>query len=73
MKELDKMYRNVLGKVPIFMRPPFGSYSPDVLGTLASLGYIVALWSADSGDSTGALFATQVRGWLAIGMQRFVR
>lgn len=59
MLQLEKAYLNILGKTPTFMRPPFGSYSPAVLQTLASLGYVVAMWTTDSGDSVGATFAQE--------------
>ena len=55
--------KNVVGKAPIFMRPPFGSWNTDVQATLESLGYIIAMWTQDSGDSVGRSFAEQMRSF----------
>ena len=41
------------------MRPPFGSRNAAVESTLASLGYVITMWSLDSGDSLGQTFAQQ--------------
>ncbi|KAJ3292408.1 hypothetical protein HK104_005325, partial [Borealophlyctis nickersoniae] len=55
MTRLDDALQKIIGAKPRFMRPPYGSYNPSVLSTIVDLGYTtVALWSLDSGDSTGA-------------------
>lgn len=59
MNQNDATFLNIIGKTPTFMRPPFGSYNPTVQSVLASLGYVITMWSLDSGDSVGATIAQQ--------------
>ena len=46
-------------QVPIFMRPPYGSHTAAVDATLKSLGFVIVIWTQDSGDSVGDTFAQE--------------
>lgn len=59
MNQNDAVFSKIIGKTPTFMRPPFGSYNPTVQSTLASLGYVIVMWSIDSGDTQGISLAQQ--------------
>ncbi|KAG1607716.1 hypothetical protein G6F46_012093 [Rhizopus delemar] len=50
MTKLEKVFRSVLGKNPLYMRPPSGEYDSTTLTTLGELGYKVILWDIDSND-----------------------
>lgn len=50
MTKLDKIFKSVIGKSPLYMRPPSGSYDDNTLAALGSLGYKVILWDIDSND-----------------------
>lgn len=51
MQKLDYAYQLILGKAPLYMRPPYGNYKSSVLNTLTSLGYRVAtIWNVDTND-----------------------
>ena len=62
MNENSKAFLRILGKVPTFMRPPYGRYNTTVQATLASLGFVIVTWNADSGDTWGITLAEEV--WL---------
>ena len=50
-------YLHDLGpQVPIFMRPPYGYHNAAVDATLQSLGFVIAVWTQDSGDTAGDTF-----------------
>jgi hypothetical protein len=49
------------------MRPPFGSFTPTVINTLKSLGFIIAMWTQDSGDSLGVPLAQQKNNYNGLG------
>ncbi len=54
MSRLSAAFRKIIGADPVYMRPPYGSYSQSTVTTLQNLGYkVLAMWSIDSGDSTG--------------------
>lgn len=50
MQKLETIFRSVIGKNPLYMRPPAGSYDATTLSTLGGLGYSVILWDIDSND-----------------------
>ncbi|KAG1526208.1 hypothetical protein G6F52_002639 [Rhizopus delemar] len=50
MTKLDKIFKSVIGKSPLYMRPPSGSYDDNTLAALGNLGYKVILWDIDSND-----------------------
>lgn len=60
MDRLSAAFLKILGAVPVYMRPPYGSYNDATLSTLQSLRFkVVALWDVDPGDSLGATTAQQ--------------
>ncbi|KAI8072211.1 uncharacterized protein B0P05DRAFT_473787 [Gilbertella persicaria] len=50
MQKLEKIFRSVIGKNPLYMRPPLGAHDSNTLSTLGKLGYKVILWDIDSQD-----------------------
>ena len=48
--ESNKIFKEVLGKTPKFMRPPYGSYNDEVLATAREYGQIPIYWSIDTND-----------------------
>ncbi|CAO3700139.1 unnamed protein product [Rhizopus microsporus] len=50
MTKLEKIFKSVIGKTPVYMRPPSGAYDDNTLATLGQLGYKVILWDIDSND-----------------------
>ncbi|KAG0206931.1 chitin deacetylase [Mortierella sp. GBA30] len=50
MKMLDDALLNITGVRPVYMRPPYGDTSPDVLAYLGEKGYKVVNWGVDSND-----------------------
>ena len=60
MTKLAKVFKKILGAVPVYMRPPYGSYNDAVLSALLATGIkVVAMWDIDSRDAMGASTATQ--------------
>lgn len=45
--------KKILGVIPRYFRPPYGSYNEQNLQVLLKRGYKVINWSFDSGDSSG--------------------
>ncbi|KAH9276351.1 hypothetical protein BASA83_001041 [Batrachochytrium salamandrivorans] len=50
MKSNDDLIRGIIGKSPMYMRPPFGSINDQVLTAMGTWGYKVVTWNADSND-----------------------
>ncbi|CAG8655781.1 19995_t:CDS:2 [Gigaspora margarita] len=50
---LEKALKKIVGLVPKYFRPPFGSYNDEVLNTIESHGYTTVLWDIDTEDSAG--------------------
>ncbi|KAK5673424.1 hypothetical protein QVD99_000871 [Batrachochytrium dendrobatidis] len=50
MSQNDVLIRNIIGKSPIYMRPPFGNVNALVLSAMATWGYQVVTWNIDSAD-----------------------
>ncbi|CAG8553795.1 8693_t:CDS:2 [Cetraspora pellucida] len=50
---LEKALKKILGLVPKYLRPPYGSYNDEVINTIESLGYTIVLWNLDTIDSLG--------------------
>ena len=59
MTLLEDVLKDIIGKAPVYMRPPFGSHSGIVDSTLESLGYAIVMWTMDSGDSQGLSLSQQ--------------
>ncbi|KAF9306478.1 Carbohydrate esterase 4 protein [Mortierella antarctica] len=47
MFKMEQAFRQILGVVPRYMRPPFGEHSPRVRSVLQQLGYVLVLWDVD--------------------------
>ncbi|GJJ76722.1 peptidoglycan-N-acetylglucosamine deacetylase [Entomortierella parvispora] len=50
MKMLDDALLKIIGKRPVYMRPPYGNTSPESLEYLGSAGYKVVNWNVDTND-----------------------
>ncbi|KAG0055055.1 chitin deacetylase [Gryganskiella cystojenkinii] len=50
MKQLDDALLKIIGKRPVYMRPPYGNTSPAALEYLGSNGYKVVNWNVDTND-----------------------
>ncbi|KAI1319865.1 hypothetical protein EDD11_002859 [Mortierella claussenii] len=50
MTKLEAAFKTILGKVPTFMRPPYGSVNAQALSVLGGLGYKVITWDEDTED-----------------------
>ncbi|KAH6575299.1 hypothetical protein BASA50_003492 [Batrachochytrium salamandrivorans] len=50
MKSNDDLIRGIIGKSPMYMRPPFGSINSQVLTAMGTWGYKVVTWNVDSND-----------------------
>ncbi|KAJ3291502.1 Carbohydrate esterase 4 protein [Borealophlyctis nickersoniae] len=60
MNKLSAAFKKILGAVPVYMRPPYGSYNSLAQTTLTTLGFkTLAMWDIDSDDSAGASIAAQ--------------
>ncbi|KAJ3297818.1 Carbohydrate esterase 4 protein [Borealophlyctis nickersoniae] len=54
MNKLSDALKKIIGAVPVYMRPPFGSHNAAVDQTVQALGFrYVTLWSLDAGDADG--------------------
>ncbi|KAG0043251.1 chitin deacetylase [Gryganskiella cystojenkinii] len=50
MKKLDDAFIKILGKRPVYMRPPFGDASSHVQSIISGLGYKMIKWNIDTED-----------------------
>ncbi|KAH7048917.1 hypothetical protein BKA57DRAFT_513884 [Linnemannia elongata] len=50
MNKLDVALKALIGKRPVYMRPPYGNTSPAALDYLGSHGYKVINWNLDTND-----------------------
>ncbi len=54
MNKLSDALQKIIGAVPTYMRPPYGSYSAATQTHLQNMGFkVLAMWDIDSGDSMG--------------------
>jgi len=54
LSKVEDAFVKILGKKPLYFRPPYGNYNDLVLQVLAQRGYKkVFLWSDDTGDANG--------------------
>lgn len=42
--------RNILGKIPVYMRPPYSSCNADCVATMDALGYHITYFDVDTDD-----------------------
>ncbi|KAI8984629.1 hypothetical protein BDF20DRAFT_911706 [Mycotypha africana] len=50
MTKMETIFRSIIGKNPLYMRPPAGAYDSNTLKTLGGMGYKAVLWDIDSND-----------------------
>lgn len=50
MTKMETVFRSIIGKNPLYMRPPAGVLSTEALTVLGELNYKVILWDIDSND-----------------------
>ncbi|KAJ1566137.1 chitin deacetylase, partial [Nowakowskiella sp. JEL0078] len=62
LKYTESIIYQTIGKIPSYMRPPYGDIDNRVRAICNALGYYVAIWDSDSGDTyDGATVATVVQ------------
>ncbi|KAF9126320.1 Carbohydrate esterase 4 protein [Mortierella sp. 14UC] len=56
MYKIEDAFRDILGVVPKYMRPPYGEHSDRVRKIMESMGYVMVLWDVDqlSSSSSGS-------------------
>ncbi|KAF9972993.1 Carbohydrate esterase 4 protein [Actinomortierella ambigua] len=47
MGKIETAFRQIIGVVPRYMRPPYGEHSERVRRVLADMGYVLVLWDVD--------------------------
>jgi len=47
MYKIEDAFRDILGVVPRYMRPPYGEHSERVRKIMESMGYVMILWDVD--------------------------
>jgi len=47
MAKIEQAFRDILGAVPRYMRPPFGEHGERVRKILEEMGYVLILWDVD--------------------------
>lgn len=52
LRETQEIVGGILGKAPVWFRPPFGFRNPWVIGTAARLGMKTVMWTLIPGDWT---------------------
>ena len=50
LESTSDLIEKLIGKRPVYFRPPFGEYNNNVIKTVTELGYQVIQWSIDSLD-----------------------
>ncbi|RKP13004.1 chitin deacetylase, partial [Piptocephalis cylindrospora] len=51
MTRLDDALRQIIGRSPLYMRPPYGSTSPMARRILHDMGYKVVIWNIETQDT----------------------
>lgn len=52
MRKIENAFRQILGVVPRYMRPPYGEHSERVRAIMEEMGYIMILWDVDHLDGS---------------------
>ncbi|KAF9961535.1 Carbohydrate esterase 4 protein, partial [Modicella reniformis] len=52
MLKIEEAFRNIIGVVPRYMRPPYGEHSKRVRKIMEEMGYIMVLWDVDQVETT---------------------
>jgi len=54
LSKLETAFSKILGTIPTYFRPPYGSYNQSSLSVLTAMHYrYSAIWDIDSGDANG--------------------
>ncbi|KAF9945896.1 Carbohydrate esterase 4 protein [Mortierella alpina] len=53
MHRIEQAFRQILGVVPRYMRPPYGEHGERVRRVLEDMGYILVLWDVDQLGESG--------------------
>lgn len=60
MHRIEQAFREILGVVPRYMRPPFGEHSTRVRRVLEEMGYVMILWDVDQDyEMASPLFSSE--------------
>ncbi|KAF9557782.1 Carbohydrate esterase 4 protein [Mortierella alpina] len=59
MHRIEQAFRQILGVVPRYMRPPYGEHGERVRRVLEDMGYILVLWDVDQLGESEALMPIQ--------------
>ncbi|KAF9126640.1 Carbohydrate esterase 4 protein [Mortierella sp. GBA39] len=54
MFKIEDAFRDILGVVPKYMRPPYGEHSERVRKIMESMGYVMVLWDVDQITSSSS-------------------
>jgi hypothetical protein len=57
MYKIEDAFRDILGVVPKYMRPPYGEHSERVRKIMESMGYVMILWDVDQITSASTVSA----------------
>lgn len=80
MTKLDDAVNEIIGRRPVYMRPPYGATNPSSLSMLNEMGYKVVIWNIETQDTShpndvaSSLKAydvldqpgSQEKGWIAL-------
>ncbi|KAI7831465.1 hypothetical protein BC939DRAFT_380678, partial [Gamsiella multidivaricata] len=47
MRRIEDAFRQILGVVPRYMRPPYGEHGRRIQRVLEDMGYLIILWDVD--------------------------
>ncbi|EIM24093.1 glycoside hydrolase/deacetylase [Wallemia mellicola CBS 633.66] len=72
---VDEALKKILGIVPKYVRPPYGTCDASCVDYLQAKGKTVVQWSEDSGDSAGvepSEIISKIQGWAADGKPHLI-
>ncbi|TIA88587.1 hypothetical protein E3P99_02521 [Wallemia hederae] len=75
ISQIDDALRKIIGVVPKYVRPPYGTCDASCVDYLQSKGKTVVQWSEDSGDSAGASpdeIISKIQSWAADGAPHLI-
>ncbi|KAK1228236.1 hypothetical protein PQX77_008748 [Marasmius sp. AFHP31] len=53
MQRVEQALQRIVGVVPAFMRPPYGSFNQNVQDVAGARGQSLVIWDFDAGDANG--------------------
>lgn len=63
MWRVEQALQRIVGVVPAFMRPPYGSYNDNVQAVAGARGQSLVIWDFDAGDADGKAPADTLRDY----------